>query len=187
MNTIENTVSNILINNIEETFKNGCRFVGLTYTNKEGETSRHNLIMGVRLESLYKHDLETLQSILPSCEGIRRVACQELIDSLTESLTKGIGNNSSYTLKGYYQPITKNGEVKFHIGEDGSKSLYLRGYRIKKTVLKDGTYKVVKSQPKTVEKNKLRKLLKTNRIKTFCIKEDQLHSVKLNGMTVEIN
>lgn len=187
MNTIENTVGSILTSEVESTFKTGARFIGLTYTNKEGEKARHNIVMGARMESLYKHDLATLTSILPSCEGLKKVACQELIDSLTESLTKGIGNNSQYTLKGYYTPITKNGEVKSHIAEDGSKSLYLRGYRINKTVITNGTYKTVKSQPKTIEKNNLRKLLKTNKIKTFCIKMDQLHSIKSNGLTVEIN
>ncbi len=186
--TIQNTtVSNILVSSVEETFKTGARFIGLTYTNENGETSRYNLLMGIRLESLYKSDLRTLTALRPSLEGIKAVACDELISSVNNSLTKGIGNNDAYTLKGYYTPVTKNGEVKFHTDEDGRKFLYVRGYVINKTVLKKGEYKPVNSSAKTLAKKEIEKSLKRGKLRTFKINVNNLHSVKLNGMTVEIN
>lgn len=186
--TTQNTiVKNVLVANVEETFKTGCRYIGLTYTNENGETSRYNLLMGIRLESLYKSDLRTLTALRPNLDGVKAVACDELIASIRESLTKGIGNNSAYTLKGYYSPITKNGEVKLHVDEAGQTFLYIRGYVINKTVLKKGEYKHVNSSAKTLAKKEIEKSLKRGKLRTFKINVNVLHQVALNGMTVEIS
>lgn len=186
--TIQNTVvKNIIAQNVEETFKTGARFVGLTYTNENGETSRYNLVMGANLVSLYKNDLRTLTALRPSLDGIKAVACDELIASINNSLTKGIGNNDRYTLKGYYKPITKNGEVKLHVDESGETFLYVRGYVIKKTVITKGEYKHVNSSAKTLAKKELEKSLKRGKLRTFKINVNVLHSVAMNGMVVEIS
>jgi hypothetical protein len=187
INNISNVVTNIVTTSVEETFRTGCRFVGLTYTNEAGETSKYNLLMGVELTSLYKSDLRSLKSLRSTLEGVDLIACDELISSITESLEKGIGNNSAYTLKGYYTPITTNGEVKVHTNEAGEKFLYLRGYVIKKTVLVKGVYPTVKSSPKTLAKNRIKKGLKNGKLRTFKLNLNVLHSIRLNGLTVEIN
>lgn len=182
-----NTITNILVSQVEETFKSGARFIGLTYTNEAGAVTRYNLLMGVRLESLYKSDLRTLKSLRPSLNGVDAAACDELISSITESLTKGIGNNSAYTLKGYYTPVTANGEVKLHTDENGQTFLYLRGYVVKSTVLKEGVYPKVNSSPKTLAKKRIEKSLKRGKIRTFKVNINVLHSVRLDGLTVEIS
>lgn len=185
--TTTTLVTNVLISSVESTFKTGTRFVSLTYTNQNGETSRYNLLMGVNLESLYKSDRRFLEKLVPTLSGVERVAGEELLSSITESLTVGIGNNSQYTLKGYYSPVTSNGEVKLHTDEKGVTSLYLRGYVIKKTTIKEGVYKTVNSSPKTLAKNKLEKSLKRGKLRTFKINVAALHTVKVNGMSIEIS
>lgn len=186
--TTQNTiVKNVIVQNVEETFKSGCRFIGLTYTNEHGETSRYNLIMGANLESLYKSDLRTLTALRPHLDGIKAVACDELIASINNSLTKGIGNNDAYTLKGYYNPITKNGEVKLHVNEAGETFLYVRGYVKSKTVITKGVYPHVNSSAKTLAKKELEKGLRRGKLRTFKINVNVLHRVAMNGLTVEIS
>lgn len=184
--TMNLTVTSILANEIESTFKSGPRFIGLTYTNLAGAVTNYNLLTGVSLTSLYKSDLRTLTNLRPTLSGIDLVACDELIASINNSLTKGIGNNDNYTLKDYYSPITPNKEVSYHVDDKGVTYLYLRGYVIKKTVVKEGVYKKVNSSPKTLAKNKLEEGLKRGNIRTFKINVNDLHSVRLNGRSVEI-
>ena len=190
MNTTEiqnTTVKNLLIAQIEQTFKAGARFIGLTYTNQNGGTSRYNLLTGVNLTSLYKSDLRSLLALRPDLTGVQLEACDEIIASIKNSLEKGIGNNDNYTLKGYFTPVTANGEVKLHTDDTGATHLYLRGYVIKKTELVKGTYKPVKSSPKTLAKKELEKNLRRGDLRTFKINVEQIHGISMNGMTVELS
>lgn len=182
------TVAGSLIANVEETFKTGCRFVGLTYTNQNGAVTRYNLILGISLTSLYKSDLRALTDLRPSLTGVKATACDEIIASINNSLEKGIGNNDAYTLKGYYTDKSGNKEVSVHVDEKtGETCLYLRGYVLKSTVLVPGTYPKVNSSLKTLAKKELEKNLKRGKIRTFKINVNQLHSVKMNGMEIEIS
>lgn len=202
--TLKNEVAkSMIVSVVNSTKTTGARFGSLKYTNENGETSRYSIIFGINIVSLYKADLRTLKSLLPKLKseqtrlngikthgedfcGMLPVACQELINSVQESLTVGIGNNSRYTLKGYYTPITPNGEVKLHVDEAGETFLYIRGYVLNKTVLVKGEYPHVNSSPKTLAKKEIEKMLKRGKIRTFKIKMDALHVIKVNGMTLEI-
>jgi hypothetical protein len=145
-------------------------------------------MLGVKMLSLYKSDLRTLTALRPTLTGIDGVACDELIASINNSLTNGIGKNDAYTLKGYYTPVTPSGEIGLHIDDKtGETFLYIRGYVIKKTVLVKGEYPVVKSSDKTLAKNKIEKTLKRGKIRTFKLNVNDLHMIKANGMTVEIS
>lgn len=190
MNAIEAlknvTLASALALAVEDTKRTGARFVGLTYTNENGEKSRYRLIMGINLDSLYKSDLRTLIALRPTLEGVAATACDELIASVTESLTKGIGNNSAYTLKGYYTPITPNGEVKLHVSETGETHLYIRGYVLTKDVLVKGTYPHVNSSAKTLAKKEIEKSLKRGKIRTFKVNVAVLEGIRMNGMDIEI-
>ncbi len=190
MKTLEqiqnSAIKDMVVSVVDSTKKTGARFASLTYTNESGETSLYNIILGVQLEPLYKSDLFTLKKIRKSLTGVSLTACDELIASISESLRVGIGNNSAYTLKGYYDSITPNGEVKLHKDEKGQTHLYIRGYMHKKTVLTKGTYKHVNSNEKTLAKKELEKTLKRGRIRTFKINVNVLKTVKMNGMTIEI-
>jgi hypothetical protein len=185
-------VKALLVSVVNSTSKTGARFGSFKYTNEQGETSRYTVMFGINILSLYKSDLRTLERMLPMVKNVdgaaspRGLACAELLQSVRESLTVGIGNNSRYTLKGYYHPITPNGEVKFHIDEQGNQFLYVRGYVLKKTVLEKGEYKHVNSSDKTLAKKQIEKTLKRGKIRTFKINVNVLHTIKVNGMTLEI-
>jgi hypothetical protein len=189
LDTVMNgAVKNMITAVVESTAKTGARFASFTYTNQNGETSRHNTMLGINIVSLYKADLRTLTALRPTLTGIKAVACDELIASVNNSLTKGIGNNDNYTLKGYYTPLTPSGEVKLHVDDKTNETfLYIRGYVIKKSVLVKGTYPVVKSSDKTLAKNEIEKTLKRGKIRTFKINVNQLHEVKMNGLALEIS
>lgn len=181
------TLASALTAAVEDTRRTGARFIGMVYTNEAGETSRYNLVMGANMVSLYKSDLRALKALRPSLTGVKLVACDEIITSIENSLTKGIGNNDAYTLKGYYDPITPNGEVKLHVSETGETFLYIRGYVKAKTVITPGIYAKVNSSEKTLAKKELEKNLRRSKIRTFKINVANLHRIALNGMTVEIN
>jgi hypothetical protein len=190
MNAIEtlknSTLASALALAVEDTKRTGARFVGLTYTNENGEKSKYRLIMGINLVSLYKSDLRSLKKLRPSLEGVKALACDELIASINNSLTKGIGNNDAYTLKGYYTPITPNGEVKLHVNEAGETHLYIRGYVLTKTVIEKGVYAKVNSSDKTLAKKELEKNLKRGKIRTFKVNVNVLEGIRMNGMDIEI-
>jgi hypothetical protein len=190
MNAIEtlknSTLASALALAVEDTKRTGARFVGLTYTNENGEKSKYRLVMGSNLVSLYKSDLRSLKKLRPSLEGVKALACDEIIASIENSLTKGIGNNDAYTLKGYYTPITPNGEVKLHVNEIGETHLYIRGYVLTKTVIEKGVYAKVNSSDKTLAKKEIEKSLKRGKIRTFKINVGVLEGVRMNGMDIEI-
>jgi hypothetical protein len=146
-------------------------------------------MLGINLTTLYKHDLKTLVTLRKNIVdgSIEALAADELIASIRESLTKGIGNNSAYTLKGYFTPITPNGEVKLHQDESGKTFLYIRGYVVKESVEVEGNYPKVNSSSKTLAKKKLEKNLKRGKIRTFKIDTTVLHSIRANGMTLVIS
>lgn len=190
MNVIEQVrneaVKSMIASVVNSTKQTGARFGGLIYTNENGETSRYNVMFGINIQSLYKSDLRSLNSLFPKVNGVKKLACGELRDSVKESLEVGIGNNSRYTLKGYYAPITPNGEVKLHVDEKGEVFLYIRGYVIKKTVIEKGEYPHVNSSPKTLAKKEIEETLKRGKIRTFKINVNVLKRVSVNGLTLEI-
>lgn len=183
-------LASILASLVGATEITGTRFASFRYTTEQGKTARYNVMLGINLTTLYKHDLVTLKAYRKTLTAgsVEMLACDELIASVTESLEKGIGNNSAYTLKGYYQPITKNGEVKLHEDEKTGKIfLYIRGYVVKETVEVEGTYPKVNSSDKTIAKRQIERGLKRGKIRTFKIDTASLHGIKANGMTLVIS
>lgn len=180
----------------------GSRFVSLTYKSKgTKELARHTLLLGVKLDKVYKRDLSLYRRKLSKLQGIEQVACQELVDSLKESLTVGIGNNSANTNKDTYQHVTSG--IKIHLTSD---DIHLNGFTVSKVKICQscanegskgetcdkcqaslGEYKEVKSSDKTLAKNRLRKMGKLGKIRQFILKESELQSVACNGKTLVIN
>jgi hypothetical protein len=182
METIKNDIlGNVLLNTIEATKQTGCKYGSITYTNEHKEKSVYTLLFGFNLTNLYKRDLRLLNRLLSTLNGIPLDACNELISSLNESLS---GNgNSKYTLKGYYTNVNDSGEIKLH-----ENNLYIRGYVIKKTVIIPGTYsnKPVKSKEITIEKNKLRKQLRSNKIRMFKLNVNDIQAINVSGLSLTI-
>jgi hypothetical protein len=158
-----------------------ARFISLLYRAKEsGEVARHTLLLNVKRERCLKVDLASLTALRPSLTGIEAQACDELVASITESLTTG--SNKLYTKKGYYT-AEGNGNVQVSVKDIA----YVRGYSIGKEVITEGTYKKVKSSDKTIAKNKLRKGLKNTRVREFVITPANFIMARHNGKSIEIN
>ncbi len=168
-----------LIAPIAATARTGARFANFTYTAKgTGEVASHTLALGVSIENAYKRDIAILSAVRPSLSGVDGEACDELLASLRESLTKGVGNNSAYTCKDVYEQICRG--VKVH-KETGA--LHVTGFSIAKNVIAEGAYKSVKSSAKTLAKNKLRKRMKSGKFRQFAF--ENLTSARMNGKTLE--
>lgn len=158
-----------------------ARFVSLIYRAKEtGELARHTILLNVNRTRCLKVDLANLQAMRPSLTGVMADACDELIASITETLTTG--SNSQYTKAGYYAK-QGNGNVQTSVKD----ICYIRGYTVRKEVLQKGTYKTVKSSPKTLAKNSLRKGLKNTRCREFLIKADNFVMARHDGKAILID
>ena len=158
-----------------------ARFVSLLYRAKEsGELARHTVLLNVNRSRCLSVDLANLQAKLPTMEGVEKQACEELIASITETLTTG--QNSKYTKAGYYD-AQGNGNVQVSVKE----ICYVRGYVTGKEVLEAGTYKPVKSSAKTIAKNKIRKGLKNTRVREFIITPANFVMARHNGKAIVVD
>jgi hypothetical protein len=158
-----------------------CRFVSLLYRAKEtGELARHTILLNVNRNRCLKVDLANLTALRPSLEGVKAQACDEIIASITETLTTG--QNSQYTKTGYYT-AEGNGNLQVSVKEVA----YVRGYSIGKEVLEAGTYKTVKSSDKTKAKNELRKALKNTRVREFRITPENFIVARAEGKAIMID
>lgn len=158
-----------------------CRIISLVYRSKEtGELARHTLLLNVNRRNALARDLAVLVAKLPKLTGVFHQACEELITSITETLTTG--QNSQYTKAGYYT-AEGNGNLQTSIKD----VCYVRGYSIGKEVLEKGTYKMVKSSDKTIAKNTLRKGLKNTRIREFRITPDNFKVARAECRAITID
>ena len=161
---------------------NGVTFANITYRSKgDNKLAKYVCLLGVSTENTYDSDIEELESAVTVLNGIEKVAAQELLDSRKESKEKGVGNNSQWTHRGIVQPTEHRGvSVNMESGE-----IYLTVQTLSTTVIEEGTpKKVVNSSPKTIAKNKIRKGLKSSRIKTFCI--GKIQRAAFNGEVLEV-
>ena len=153
----------------------------LVYRSKEsGELSKYYVNLGVDTRKTYESDIETLKSVRPTLTGDSLTGCDELIKSMETSLDKGIGNNPFYTLKDVLVPtLVKGVFVHKTTGE-----IYLHVSVNRKRVIEKGTYKTVNSSNKTIEKNKLRKTLRSGKIRTFII--GNISDVRMKGGVLKV-
>lgn len=170
-----------IIEKINSALAGGARFVSFLYTSKgTGETARFTIANGVKIANAYRRDLAILRQYQPADED-DATAVAELIESMEESLEKGVGNNSRYTCRGVY-----NSE-KGTLEHKANKEIFIKGFLISKEVIKPGTYKAVKSAAKTIRKNSLRKRLKSGRFRQFVLKPENIGGVRFNGTMLEIH
>ncbi len=159
----------------ELTSTKSARFASFTYASKgTGEIARHTIRFGASIEKAYRADLAKLEKLAPTLSGVALEACNELVASLRESLEKGVGNNSGYTGADTYTSIAKGIKVHKETGE-----IYVSGFSRSKVTLQAGTEKKVKSSEKTIEKNKLRRLLLSGKFRQFALPATL--SARVNG------
>jgi hypothetical protein len=155
-----------------------CRFARLRYTNTHGETSVYDLHLNVRYLRVLKRDLAFLLKMKVST-ALEVQAREELIASLRTSIETE-AHNPAYTKAGYYEHITEG------IKENAEGQIYVNAFVLRKTVEIPGQYKEVKSKPLTIAKNKIRKQLKAGQFREFRLDLTQIHSINMNGKTIEI-
>lgn len=169
---------------IRSTYAKGARFASILYTAKgSGEVARHVVCLGVSIERAYRRDLATLlakrETMFDHYYNIiapiaQLEAIDELIGSLRESLTVGVGNNSAYTCRDTYVNLATGIKAHATTGE-----LYVTGFAIGKTVLSAGVHKVVKSSAKTIAKKALRRTMKSGKFRQFAL--DAATAIKADG------
>jgi hypothetical protein len=159
----------------ELTSTKSARFVSFTHQSKgTGEIARHTIRFGASIEKAYRADLAKLEKLAPSLSGVTLEACNELIASFRESLTKGVGNNSAFTCADVYASIAKGVKVHKQTGE-----IYVSGFSRQKKVIQEGAKKSVKSSAKTIAKNKLRESLLSGKFRQFALPATL--SARVNG------
>lgn len=158
----------------------GSQFISVRgYENSDGEIA--NFVMNVRTkyETAKQKDIARLQAILK--EGkfeteLQKQAVEELLQSLIKpNENRSKGQTETYeTIEGF--PMLKRHVI--------TGDLYLYGQRISKKVLVKGNYKTVNSRPLTIEKNKVRKQLRTSKLRLIKLgKEDEL---QINGRVINL-
>ena len=162
------------------------KFASVTYRSKEtGELARYTIVLGVNYSELYRKDRDTLQTMLPSLDGLPKEAATALLASIEESLAKGLGNNSAYT-----HGKDKGDTYVSIVGVDGLKVnandgvLHVLGVLKSKVVLEEGTYKDVNSRPLTLAKRAIEKSLRRSKIRQFAL--TNIQSARINGETLEL-
>lgn len=162
-------------------------FVSALYESKH-DISYRTVSVGFSTLNMYKKDLVTLKDLLSVEENpLRRLVIEEQIASLEESLEKGIGNNSKYTLKDVMATIEggQNSALSMH-KEKGT--LYFSALSINKTVLVvKEPYKKVNSKEKTLIKNEIKKMLKCNNYRKFILNPENIHSTTFKGNSIQFN
>jgi len=172
INLVKNAVSNSIT---------GVSFFSIkNYTNKSGEVSNSLINVGIDYIKSKQQDIDFLKNI-----NLNDYTFKSPIDLIKDarldlivSLTSPDENRSKGQTEAYTNIFSG---VKVH-NETGL--LYVWGYRVNKTVIKEGEYKTVKSSPKTIAKNELKKLLKTNKFTQYAIEIG--NTIKAQGETIEL-
>lgn len=162
---------------------NSSRFISIVYTNSDGEKSRYIIQPIPDMEKAYQRSLKKLNLMRPRDE-IGKTARQELINSVKESLEKGIGNNSQNTQK---DVVKEHKDNIIYLPEKGA--INFMAMQVSKKVIEPSPVekKKVNSAPKTIAKNKMRKKTPIGRIRTFSINLDKIESISCRGMKLQIN
>lgn len=165
-------------------------FASFTYTAKgSGETARHTVILGFDYHKAVEQSLTDLACIRREdfseiSDELWSVAVGEIRASLEKTIAahaKG-EQNADYTKRGQYLSLGFSG-VNVNLN-DGSLQVF--GLAHAKTVLTPGEHKPVKSKPLTVAKDTIRRKLAIGKFREFAFDSGSIHSVRLNGSTLEI-
>lgn len=181
---------NLLINEFIQHLAKGAQFVSVTYTSKKhGETARYTLLVRQKYTDLIEKSIlecEIRLNELKAKSEENTVQAMALIEqklSLEESLKahKEGRQHESYTKKDMYRQVVP-GVTQF---KDGT--FELQGVQHSKVVLVPGTYaKVNHRNNLTAEKAKLRSELPVGKFKTLALDFGNIHSIRMNGQTVEL-
>lgn len=154
------------------------KFVAFEYQNKN-ERQAVIVLLGANLENVYSRDILALENALNfETDSLRIAVIREVIDSMRESLDKGIGNNSKYTNADTYEHIGANMKIHKETGE-----LYVTGFVVRKTTLEIlQPYDKKNSSEKTLAKDNVkRKYTRMAKFRQYIIKPENMLKVSANG------
>lgn len=173
------------VKNFKEMEGKGAKFIGFTYTNKEGEKSKRVINVGVSYENMLKKDIELLPTIAYVASPLYSKAdWDKAKDELAESLRKSLAGESTPQSEGQhnaYLPIAVG--LRWNITNS---ELHITGVSHSKEILVAGVYKTVKSQPKTLAKNEIKKHFRSEKYRTFRV-TNLSGELKVNGEIIEIS
>jgi hypothetical protein len=172
---------------------NGTQFVGFTYTNKQGETSRYVIQTNTSYENALKKDLVLVPTLeYVETEKFDKETFETAKDEVVKSLKMSLGKldetmtkteieqhqNRSNGQKDAYISIAPN--VKYNVE---NMEVHIFAKKVSKKVLVEGVYPIVNSRAKTIAKDSIRKQMKSTQYRTFII--TNVETVKVNGDTIE--
>jgi len=128
------------------------------YENSHGEVSNYLVNVKVDFQKLKDEDIEFLQNFKADSQLQEEARKSVLGGLISPQKSRSEGQTEAYE---YIAP-----NVKKH---NGTKSIFVVGQLVKKVVLQKGEYPTVNSRPLTIEKNKIKKLLKTSQYRQFCV------------------
>ena len=164
---------------LKELLKTGeSRFASVVYTSKEtGEKARFLVLLNAHYRPLLQHDLAVLsRTTTGRRNSLMSLAKLELETSLRASLEPP---NPQYTKPSYYTRLVNGLPVKYHKDVQ-----YFDGLVMSKKVIRPSRKAPVNHSEKTLAKNKLRKLLKTNKFREFRL--DSVEAARINGKTINM-
>jgi hypothetical protein len=178
----------------------GTSFVGVRgYKNKQGEVSNQTFVGGISLGNHLKRSLEKMTSMATmrqvvglfadTDKDIVKKAYNELVASLVkrtsseEEKAKLLAEGDktikrSVAMTNAFTHIAKG--LKVH-NESGD--VHISGLFVRKTILVEGEYKQVKSNPKTIAKRRIEKLA-YGKLKYKSFKIGNIETLKINGVTL---
>ena len=155
------------------------------YVNVDGEKSKRRVNVVYGYEKIKSDDLAVLR------DGVEYVPSEKYSradwDMAVAELIEGIVNPNEKRSKAVTEAfvnLTENGALKYCYN---TQELYISGLEITgtKTVVEEGEKKNVKSAPKTIAKNVIRKAyLKAGKIRLFKVRE--IGEIKLKGEELEL-
>ena len=173
----------------------GARIASLTYLSKKaGELARYTANFGFSYIQVVEKSITELEILIAENEArkasaefiwspVTEQAVAELMASLKESVAAHARGeqNSAYTKKGMYIPLGNGASLNTN-----DNTIQLFGLVLTKKVIVEGNYPHVNSAPKTIAKNRIRKLLPIGNFREFALDNSQVAQMKVNGDTIEI-
>ena len=152
------------------------------YTNDNGEKSHYSINLGASYGKAKEKDIKFLYDLDVTQHSWKSdmKTVMEAKSELIKSFENPDQNRSNGQKEAYHSIIGSALKVHKATGD-----LYIYGYLKRKRVLVKGEYKGVNSSAKTLAKNEVRKLLRTDKFRMFKVHVE--NELKANGRTLAID
>lgn len=157
-------------------------------TDKTGEIANHCLNVGRKYETAQKVAISRLESFLLTAEpnSLTFQAATELLNSAINNSNPETASNQSLAQSNAYVSLGNSRNISQHV-ETGE--IFINCFSVGKTVLVKGEYKEVKSNAKTLEKKRIKELLKlpTEQYRRFKLTKIQGARIKGKELIIAVS